>query len=144
MPLPEDPALAATAAALDDVGHWAEIVDIVRVHDAAGRLAGTALISKPEAGMAVLTTIAVGQITTRGRTGVTALGEEVNEAARIEACATGGLVLASRPLVERLARQDAADLGLDPDRVTYTALGSLATATEKARRDAPAIAVCEM
>ena len=39
---------------------------------------------------------------------------------------------------------DAADLGLDPDRATYTPLADLATATEKARRDAPAIAVCEV
>jgi len=37
----------------------------------------------------------------------------------------------------------AAGLGLDPDRVSYTALADLATATDKARRDAPAIAVCE-
>jgi len=68
----------------------------------------------------------------------------VNEAARIEACATGGLALASKALVERLDRADADDLGLDPDRVSYTALGQLATATDKARLDAPAIAVCEV
>jgi class 3 adenylate cyclase len=89
-------------------------------------------------------TLYVGHITTSGRSEVTALGDEVNEAARIEACATGGLALASKALVERLDRKDAAALGLDPDHVTYTALGTLATATEKARRDAPAIAVCEV
>jgi len=33
---------------------------------------------------------------------------------------------------------------VSPDRVTYTTLGDLVTATEKARRDAPAIAVCEI
>jgi class 3 adenylate cyclase len=33
-------------------------------------------------------TLYVGQIATSGRTEVTALGDEVNEAARIEACAT--------------------------------------------------------
>jgi hypothetical protein len=53
-------------------------------------------------------------------------------------------VLASKALVERLSRDDAAELGLDPDRVNYTPLAGLATATEKARRDAPAIAVCEV
>jgi class 3 adenylate cyclase len=89
-------------------------------------------------------TLYVGQIATSGRTEVTALGDEVNETARIEACATGGRALASKVLVERLSRDDAADLGLDPDRVTYTPLADLATATEKARRDAPAIAVCEV
>jgi class 3 adenylate cyclase len=89
-------------------------------------------------------TLYVGQIATSGRTEVTALGDEVNETARIEACATGGRALASKALIERLSRNDAAALGLDPGRLTYTALADLATATEKARRDAPAIAVCDV
>ena len=75
---------------------------------------------------------------------MTALGDEVNEAARIEACAAGGRALASKTLIERLNASDADALGLDPGHVSYTALGHLPTATEKARRDAPAIAVCEV
>jgi class 3 adenylate cyclase len=86
----------------------------------------------------------VGQIATSGRTEVNALGDEVNETARIEACATGGRTLASKDLLERLEPEHAAELGLNPDRVTYTTLGDLDTATEKARRDAPAIAVCDV
>jgi len=66
-------------------------------------------------------TLYVGQIATSGRTEVTALGDEVNEGARIEACATGGRALASKELLERLEPDDAAALGLDPDRVTYPA-----------------------
>ena len=89
-------------------------------------------------------TLYVGNITTGGRTDVTALGDEVNEAARIEACATGGRALASKSLIERLDTDDAAALQLDPDRVPYTPLAELPTATDKARRDAPAIAVCEV
>ena len=89
-------------------------------------------------------TLYVGQIQTAGRSEVTALGDEVNEASRIEACASGGLALASKDLIERLEPEDAAVLDLDPDRITYSPLGSLSTATEKARRDAPAIAVCEV
>lgn len=89
-------------------------------------------------------TLYVGQITTSGRAEATALGDEVNEGARIEACATGGRVLASKELLERLEPDAAAALGLDPDRLTYTPLADLPTATEKARRDAPAIAVCEV
>ncbi len=89
-------------------------------------------------------TLYVGSITTSGRAEVTALGDEVNEAARIEACATGGRVLASKALIERLDPADAAALDLDPDRVTYVTLGELKSATEKARRDAPAIGVCEI
>jgi class 3 adenylate cyclase len=89
-------------------------------------------------------TLYVGQIVTRGRSEVTALGDEVNQAARIEACASGGRALASKALLERLDADDAAALGLDPDRIVYTPLGEVAGATEKARRDAPAIAVCEV
>lgn len=86
----------------------------------------------------------VGQIATRGRTEVTALGDQVNETARIEACATGGRALASKDLVEHLEPEDAAALDLDPDAVTYTTLSDLGSATDKARRDAPAVAVCEV
>jgi class 3 adenylate cyclase len=89
-------------------------------------------------------TLYVGNITTAGRSEVTALGDEVNETARIEACATGGRALASKHLIERLDTDDAAALRIDPDRVTYTILGDLPSATEKARRDAPAIAVCDI
>jgi class 3 adenylate cyclase len=68
----------------------------------------------------------------------------MNETARIEACATGGRTLASKALIERLNRDDAASLGLDAAHMKYTLLAELATATDKARRDAPAIAVCEL
>jgi class 3 adenylate cyclase len=80
----------------------------------------------------------------RDAIGDVALGDQVNEAARIEACATGGRTLASKDLVERLHPSDAAALNLDIDRVAYTRLSDLTTATDKARRDAPAIAVCEV
>ena len=89
-------------------------------------------------------TLYIGRITTSARTEVTALGDQVNEGARIEACATGGRTLASKDLVERLDAADAAVLGLDLDDITYTQLADLATASDKARRDAPAIAVCEL
>ena len=89
-------------------------------------------------------TLYVGQIATSGRSEVTALGDEVNEAARIEACAIGGRALASKDLVERLEAEDAVALELNPARVTYTTLGDLGTVTPKARRDASAIAVCEV
>jgi len=71
-----------------------------------------------------------------------ALGNEVNEAARIEACATGGRTLVSKSLMERLNRTDADALGLDTSHTTP--LAELATATDKARRDAASIAVCEI
>jgi class 3 adenylate cyclase len=89
-------------------------------------------------------TLYVGAITTGARSEVTALGDEVNEGARIEACASGGRALASKDLIERLTAADAEALELEPDHMSYVALGDLPTATEKARRDAPAIAVCEV
>lgn len=84
----------------------------------------------------------VGSIISTGRAEVTALGDEVNEAARIEACATGGRTLASKNLLERLTPTDLAALG--PADLRYTVLAELPTATAKARRDAPALAVCEI
>lgn len=89
-------------------------------------------------------TLHIGQITTPARAEVNALGDEVNEAARIEACGSGGRALASKALLERLEPEDADALGLTPGSLTYQALGALTTATDKARRDAPAIAVCEI
>ena len=89
-------------------------------------------------------TLYMGRILTGGRSEVTALGDEVNEAARIEACATGGRTLASKSLIERLNRDDAAALGIDTAHTNYTQLADLDTATDKARRDAPSIAVCDI
>jgi class 3 adenylate cyclase len=89
-------------------------------------------------------TLYVGRLMTSGRAEVTALGDEVNEGARLEACATNGLALASKALIDRLDAGDAAALDIDPAKLSYTMLAELPTATEKARRDAPAIAVCEV
>ena len=89
-------------------------------------------------------TLYIGRILTAGRSEVTGLGDEVNETARIEACATGGRTLVSKSLIERLDRTDAETLKIDPSRITYTQLGDLDSATDKARRDAPAIAVCDL
>ena len=86
----------------------------------------------------------VGRLLTGGRTEVTALGEEVNETARIESCATGGLALASKALIEQLSMADAAALGLAPDALRYTPLAELPHVSAKAARDAPSIAVCEI
>jgi class 3 adenylate cyclase len=86
----------------------------------------------------------IGRLFTSGRTEVTALGDDVNEASRIEACATGGRALASKSLIERLDADDADALGLEPGSVTYTTLADVPRAPDKARRDAPAIAVADI
>jgi class 3 adenylate cyclase len=89
-------------------------------------------------------TVYIGLISSVGRTKVTALGNEVNECARIVACATGGCTLASKSLIERLSSDAAPLVGIDANRIGYIQLGELATATDKARRDAPSIAICEL
>ena len=83
----------------------------------------------------------VGQVATRGRLEVTALGDQMNEGARIEAAATGGAILASKDLVERLDATDAATTGIDPHSIAYTTISELDGASDKAIRDAGTIAV---
>lgn len=88
-------------------------------------------------------TLMIGQVSAAGRLEVTALGDEMNEAARIEAVATGGAILGSKPLIERLDATDAEALEVDPDRVSYLPLNELG-AGGKALRDAGAIGVAEL
>jgi class 3 adenylate cyclase len=86
----------------------------------------------------------IGQVATEGRLEVTALGDAVNEAARIEQSATGGRVLASKPLLERLSAEDAAALDLDPARLSYELVAELQGVPDKAARDAGSIAVSDV
>jgi class 3 adenylate cyclase len=89
-------------------------------------------------------TLYMGQLVTDGRLEVTALGDEVNECARIQQSARDSCVLASKPLVEHLDPGDARAVGVDPDAARYEALAELAGATEKAARDAGALAVTRL
>jgi class 3 adenylate cyclase len=86
----------------------------------------------------------IGQVVTSGRLEITALGDEVNECARIQQSAHGGQVLASKPLVERLSDEDAAALDLDRPRLRYTTVAELPDATDKALRDAGSLAVVDV
>lgn len=86
-------------------------------------------------------TLMVGQVATSGRLEVTALGDQMNEGARIEAAATNGAILASKDLIERLDATDAQATGIDPHAIAYTTLGELAGVSDKAIRDAGTIAV---
>ena len=63
---------------------------------------------------------------------MTALGDEVKDATRIEASATGGRLLVSKPLLERLQADDAAASNLAIDRLGYTQLSEMVTAADKA------------
>jgi class 3 adenylate cyclase len=83
----------------------------------------------------------MGQLVPGGRLDVTAIGDEVNECARIQETARGGALIASKSLLEQLTYEDAASLGIDIEKITYRPLADLSEATEKAVRDAGAIAV---
>jgi class 3 adenylate cyclase len=89
-------------------------------------------------------TLYMGQLVTDGRLEVTALGDEVNECARIQETARDGALLASKPLIERLDSDDARELGIDPAFVRYRALAELPDIGEKARRDAGGVAVTDV
>jgi class 3 adenylate cyclase len=86
----------------------------------------------------------MGQITTGGRLEVTALGDEVNECARMEQAARDGAILASKALIERLSAEDAAAVGIDPEHVLYQSLAELPGADEKTIRDAGTLAVTDI
>jgi class 3 adenylate cyclase len=83
----------------------------------------------------------LGQLVPGGRLEITALGDEVNECARIQQTARGGSLFASKQVLELLDPSDAACLGIDPVNLTYAALASLDGVSEKARRDAGTVAV---
>jgi class 3 adenylate cyclase len=83
----------------------------------------------------------MGQLVTGGRLEVTALGDAVNECARIQETARDGQILASKALLENIDGAAAAALGLDPDVLSYAAIAEIGVASEKAIRDAGGIAV---
>ena len=83
----------------------------------------------------------LGQVITGGRLEVTALGDEVNECARIQQSARDGALLASQPLVERLDPEHAEAFGLDLRNLLYRTVGELPGVTPKAVRDAGGIPV---
>jgi class 3 adenylate cyclase len=86
----------------------------------------------------------MGQLNTGGRLEVTALGDAVNECARVQETARDGEVLVSKALIENLDAEAASALGLDPDGLSYVSISQVAHASEKAIRDAGGIAVTSL
>lgn len=86
----------------------------------------------------------IGQVAGRGRLEVTALGDEMNEAARIEQSAQGGQILASKSVLERLNAQDAKTLGIDPTRIAYQLIADRTSSSDKSIRDAGSTAVSDI
>ncbi|MGQ0431418.1 MAG: adenylate/guanylate cyclase domain-containing protein [Microthrixaceae bacterium] len=111
------------------------------IRDAAAKLGPDDIPVRINVGIHWGATLTVGQVATRGRLEVTALGDEMNEAARIEHAAIEGTVLASKPLLERLDARDAAALDIDLDELSYRTIAELEGSTIKDIRDAGGIAV---
>jgi len=86
-------------------------------------------------------TLYMGQLVTGGRLEVTALGDEVNECARIQTAARDGQVLASKALLEHLEADDASELRVNPDLMLYRTLTEIPGAPEKAIKDAGGIPI---
>jgi class 3 adenylate cyclase len=134
---------AASRAALELAREIAAIAERVASGGRAGRLleAGGWRFNT---GVHWGSTLYIGQIATGGRLEVAALGDEFNEALRIQQSARGGVTLASKALLERLDPEDAAGIGLQPERMTYCTVAELPHASDKAIRDAGTIAVTEL
>ena len=86
-------------------------------------------------------TLYMGQLLTGGRLEVTALGDEVNECARIQQSARDGEVLASKAIIEHVSEEGAKELGFDPDVVLYRTISELPGAPEKSVKDAGGISI---
>lgn len=86
----------------------------------------------------------MGQLVPGGRLDVTALGDEVNEASRIEQAANAHETLASKQLLEGLTPEHARELGIDTHALTYRLLSEIAPHADKIIRDAGSLAVASL
>ncbi len=86
----------------------------------------------------------MGQVVTGGRLEVTALGDEVNECARIQESARDGTVLASKALIERLAPDHARQAGIEPDTIAYSTVAEATGRNRKGRARRRSIPVTEV
>ena len=111
------------------------------IRDGAASLGPQEVAVRVNVGLHWGATLMVGQVATRGRLEVTALGDQMNEGSRIEAAATDGSILASKDIVERLEPADARATGIELDSLSYTPLAELGGVSDKQVRDAGAIAV---
>jgi class 3 adenylate cyclase len=131
-------AVAAAIEAARDIG--------VAVGTAAKEIADeTGLIEASEClvnvGLHWGATLYMGQLVTGGRLEVTALGDEVNECARIQTAARDGQVLASKALLEHLDNEDARALRVNPDMMLYRTISEIPGAPDKSVKDAGGIPV---
>ena len=113
------------------------------IHEVSARTFGEVLESPclMRIGLHWSSNLYMGQLVPGGRLDVTALGDEVNECARIQESAEKDETLASKQLMEQLSADAAARLGVDVEKVSYEPVAELGYATDKATRDAGAVPV---
>ena len=113
------------------------------IHDRSGEIFGAVLDSSclMRVGIHWGSSLYIGQLVPGGRLDVTALGDTVNECARIQDCADPHQTLASKELIEQLLPGDAAALGIDVDEIRYRPLADMEDASDKAIAVAGAIPV---
>jgi class 3 adenylate cyclase len=116
------------------------------IHEQSGEIFGEVLESgcMMRVGLHWGGSLYMGQLIPGGRLDVTALGDEVNECARIQECAGNDETLASKQLVEQLDPDSAAGLGMDLEKIKYELLNNLPNVPEKAVRDAGALSVTRL
>jgi hypothetical protein len=88
--------------------------------------------------------IYLGQVTTRSRLEITALGRELDECAWIQQWARGGEVLASNGLIEQLSARHAMRLGLRRERLVFRALDTPPPAAMASGEDGSVISVTDI
>lgn len=89
-------------------------------------------------------TLFMGQLVPGGRLDVTALGDEMNECARMGESARDGVILATKALLEQLDEVDARKIRIDPDAQLYCPLAEWETATDRAKEEAGRLAITEV
>jgi class 3 adenylate cyclase len=83
----------------------------------------------------------VGQLVPGGRLDITALGDSVNECARIQEAASDGEFLVSKHFLEHLPEEAATAAGVNMDAVVYKTVAEMQGVSTKAVRDAGSIPV---
>ena len=86
----------------------------------------------------------MGQLVPGSRLDVTALGDAVNETARIQEAAGAGETIVSKQLLEQLTPDDAARLGIDLEKISYRLLEEVAPDAPKVVRDAGGVPVTRL
>ncbi len=139
---------AAAFFLVDDVGSRSEAACAAlrtarAIHDRSHDIFGDALDSSclMRVGVHWGSSLYIGQLVPGGRLDITALGDAVNECARIQECADPHQTLASKQLIEQLTPDDAATLGIDSEKLRYTPVSQIDDASEKAVAVAGAIPV---